>query len=83
MPSAARYIVLYGPLHLPFILPHNAMVYAVLWKAHTILACHPSARAKSGNAWQLSLRWARHDASNIFEYDRQISKACGKQGARA
>ena len=39
MLSAARYpIVLYGPLHLPFILPHNAMLYAVLRKAHTILA---------------------------------------------
>ena len=39
MLSAARYpIVIYGPLHLPFILPHNAMLYAVLRKAHTILA---------------------------------------------
>src|SRR5256712_2662424 len=39
MLSAARYpIVLYGPLHLPFILPHNAMLYAVLRKAHTVLA---------------------------------------------
>jgi hypothetical protein len=39
MLSAARYtVVLYGPLDLPFILPHNAMVYAVLWKAHTVLA---------------------------------------------
>ena len=39
MLSAAHYpIVLYGPLHLPFILPHNAMLYAVLRKAHTILA---------------------------------------------
>src|SRR5258708_3432736 len=39
MLSAARYpIVLYGSLHLPFILPHNAMVYAVLRKTHTILA---------------------------------------------
>jgi cytochrome b561 len=39
MLSAARYpIVLYGSLHLPFILPHNAMLYAVLRKAHTILA---------------------------------------------
>jgi cytochrome b561 len=39
MLSAARYpIVLYGPLHLPFILPHNAMLYAVLRRAHTILA---------------------------------------------
>jgi cytochrome b561 len=39
MLSAARYpIVLYGPLHLPPILPHNVMLYAVLRKAHTILA---------------------------------------------
>jgi cytochrome b561 len=39
MLSAARYpIVLYGPLHLPFILPHDVMLYAVLRKAHTILA---------------------------------------------
>jgi cytochrome b561 len=39
MLSAARYpIVLYGSLHLPFILPHDAMLYAVLRTAHTILA---------------------------------------------
>jgi cytochrome b561 len=39
MLSAARYpIVLYGSLHLPNILPHNTMLYAVLRKAHTILA---------------------------------------------
>ena len=39
MLSAARYpIVLYGSLHLPSILPHDAMLYAVLRKAHTILA---------------------------------------------
>jgi cytochrome b561 len=39
MLSAARYpIILYGPVHLPFILPHNAMLYAVLRRAHTILA---------------------------------------------
>jgi cytochrome b561 len=39
MLSAARYpIVLYGTVHLPFILPHDAMLYAVLRKAHTILA---------------------------------------------
>jgi cytochrome b561 len=39
MLSAARYpIVLYGSLHLPFILPHDLMLYAVLRKAHTILA---------------------------------------------
>jgi cytochrome b561 len=29
---------LYGSLHLPYILPHNAMLYASLRKAHTILA---------------------------------------------
>ena len=39
MLSAARYpIVLYGSLHLPFILQHGAALYAVLRKAHTILA---------------------------------------------
>jgi cytochrome b561 len=39
MLSAARYpIVLYGSLQLPFILPHDAMLYAVLRKAHTVLA---------------------------------------------
>jgi cytochrome b561 len=39
MLSAARYpIVLYGSWHLPFILPHDLMLYSVLRKAHTILA---------------------------------------------
>ncbi len=39
MLSAARYpIVPYGSVHLPFILPHNAMLYAVLRQAHTVLA---------------------------------------------
>ncbi len=39
MLSAARYpIVLCGPLHLPPILPHNATLYAVLRKTHTIVA---------------------------------------------
>jgi cytochrome b561 len=39
MLSAARYpIVLFGSVHLPFILPHNPVLYAVLRKAHTILA---------------------------------------------
>jgi cytochrome b561 len=39
MLSAARYpIVLYGGLHLFFILPHSVMLYAALRKAHTILA---------------------------------------------
>jgi cytochrome b561 len=39
MLSAARYpIVLFGSVHLPFILPHDAMLYAVLREAHTILA---------------------------------------------
>src|SRR6266513_2818887 len=39
MLSAARYpIVLFGSVHLPFILPHNLMLHAVLRKAHTVLA---------------------------------------------
>src|SRR5262245_31486009 len=39
MLSAARYpIVLFGSLHLPFILPHDAALFAGLRKAHTILA---------------------------------------------
>jgi len=39
MLSAAYYpIVLYGSLHLPFILPHSPMLYAVLRRTHTILA---------------------------------------------
>src|SRR3984893_15553561 len=37
--SAARYpIVLFGSVHLPFILPHDAMLYAHLRRTHTILA---------------------------------------------
>ena len=39
MLSAARYpIMLFGSVHLPFILPHDAMLYAILRKTHTILA---------------------------------------------
>src|SRR5947208_10409573 len=39
MLSAARYpIVLFGSVQLPYILPHNVMLYAVLRQAHTILA---------------------------------------------
>ena len=39
MLSAARYpIVLYGSVHLPFILPHDARLYAILREAHTIIA---------------------------------------------
>src|SRR5437763_11574836 len=39
MLSAARYpIILFGSLQLPYILPHNVAVYAVLRKAHTALA---------------------------------------------
>jgi cytochrome b561 len=38
MLSAAHYpIVLFGALHLPFILPHNAMLHAALRQTHTIL----------------------------------------------
>jgi cytochrome b561 len=39
MLSAARYpVVLFGSVHLPFILPHDAPLYATLRGAHTILA---------------------------------------------
>jgi cytochrome b561 len=39
MLSAARYpIILYGSVHLPYILPPSATLYAVLRKAHTVLA---------------------------------------------
>jgi cytochrome b561 len=39
MLSAARYpIVLYGPLQLPPILPHDAALYAVLRRTHAVLA---------------------------------------------
>jgi cytochrome b561 len=39
MLSAARYpIVLYGPIHLPFIAPSSVEAYAVLRSCHTILA---------------------------------------------
>ena len=39
MLSAARYpIVLYGSVHLPFILPHDALLYATLRRTHTVLA---------------------------------------------
>jgi cytochrome b561 len=39
MLSAARYpIVLFGSVHLPFILPHDPLLYTTLRKAHTVLA---------------------------------------------
>jgi cytochrome b561 len=39
MLSAGNYpIVMYGPLHLPPLLPANPMLYAALRRAHTILA---------------------------------------------
>jgi cytochrome b561 len=39
MLSAARYpVVLFGSVHLPFILPHDAPLYATLRRAHTVLA---------------------------------------------
>ena len=39
MLSAARYpIVLFGSVHLPFILPQDVMLYSVLRRAHTMLA---------------------------------------------
>ena len=36
--AAGNPVVLYGALHLPAILPHDAMLYAVLRQAHTVLA---------------------------------------------
>jgi cytochrome b561 len=36
--AAGNPIVLYGALHLPAILPHDAALYAVLRQAHTMLA---------------------------------------------
>src|SRR5262245_28916251 len=39
MLSAAHYpIVLFGSVHLPFVLPQDAGLYAMLRKAHTVLA---------------------------------------------
>ena len=39
MLSAVRYpIVLFGSVHLPFILPQNVMLYSVLRRAHPVLA---------------------------------------------
>ena len=39
MLSAAHYpVVLFGSVHLPFILPHDALLHATLRKAHTVLA---------------------------------------------
>jgi cytochrome b561 len=39
MLSAARYpVVLFGSVHLPFILPHDALLYATLRRTHTVLA---------------------------------------------
>jgi cytochrome b561 len=39
MLSAARYpIMLFGSVHLPFILPHDALLYATLRRTHTLLA---------------------------------------------
>src|SRR5215510_8830179 len=39
MLSAARNpVMLFGSVHLPFILPHDALLYATLRRAHTVLA---------------------------------------------
>ena len=39
MLSAARYpVMLFGSVHLPFILPHDALLYAILRRTHTVLA---------------------------------------------
>ena len=36
--AAASPVVLFGSVHLPFILPHDALLYAILRKTHTVLA---------------------------------------------
>lgn len=39
MLSAARYpIMLFGSVHLPFIMPYDALLYAILRRTHTVLA---------------------------------------------
>ena len=39
MLSAAQYpVMLFGSVHLPFILPHDALLYAILRRTHTVLA---------------------------------------------
>ena len=39
MLSAARYpVMLFESVHLPFILPHDALLYAILRRTHTVLA---------------------------------------------
>ena len=39
MLSAAQYpVILFGSVHLPFILPHDALLYAILRRTHTVLA---------------------------------------------
>jgi cytochrome b561 len=39
MLSAARYpVMLFGAVHLPFIMPHDATLYAILRRTHTVLA---------------------------------------------
>jgi cytochrome b561 len=39
MLSAARYpVVLFGSVHLPFIMPQDALLYAILRRTHTVLA---------------------------------------------
>jgi cytochrome b561 len=39
MLSAARYpVILFGSVHLPFIVPHDALLHAILRKTHAVLA---------------------------------------------
>ena len=52
MLSAARYpIVLYGPLRLPPILPHNLTLYAWLRDLHTDLNAHTDKALKNPRQW--------------------------------
>ena len=59
MLSAARYpIVLYGSVHLPFILPPSVTLYAVLRKAHTILATSFPSRSSLTSPRSCSTPWS-------------------------
>src|SRR5256884_1856132 len=59
MLSAARYpIVLFGSVHLPFILPPSVTLYAVLRKAHTILATSFPSRSSLTSPRSWSTPWS-------------------------
>jgi cytochrome b561 len=62
MLSAGGYpIVLYGPIRLPAIMPHNAALYAVLRGAHTLLAYLLFATILAHLSAALFHAWVRRD----------------------